>query len=351
MKQQFLTSTTNSLGNAPVKDCLGMVTEHVVVGSWFGAGMMATLTDTFGGYSDAYGKRLRDITVKAQNGLISKAKRMGANALIGINLDIDEVSGNNKQMFMITATGTAVVADIPMSEASLGASARAELSHLDLIRLQELREKFRILPFTDNPGSKIEEIAAGYADLISSESRIRSLLSAIEEKVTEIKWKTDPAMALKQPIVSLFLALPSNTLSSQIYLLARTAPDFFNGLAILVAPFPLLDLDEVETLLNTEPKMTREAVRALESYYLNAYTKDDIPRFKAIIDKLGELEKTGKDEGKRWFCENGHKNPKEVAVCPKCRLDIFGTSGLASLIEKLKARVSLLEEHFQTLAD
>lgn len=39
--------------------------------------------------------------------LVEKARQVGANALVGVKIDFDEISGGNKSMFMVSAVGTA----------------------------------------------------------------------------------------------------------------------------------------------------------------------------------------------------------------------------------------------------
>ena len=69
---------------------------------------MAGLTDFFGGRSTTYEKVLIEAKETAIKELEERATRLGANAIVGIDLDYETV-GQNGGMLMVTVSGTAVV--------------------------------------------------------------------------------------------------------------------------------------------------------------------------------------------------------------------------------------------------
>ena len=69
---------------------------------------MAGLRDFFGGRSSSYEEVLKKAKDTALQELQERATAMGANAVIGIDLDYETV-GSNGSMLMVTASGTAVV--------------------------------------------------------------------------------------------------------------------------------------------------------------------------------------------------------------------------------------------------
>ena len=69
---------------------------------------MAGLRDFFGGRSSSYEEVLKKAKDTALQELQERATAMGANAVIGIDLDYETV-GANGSMLMVTASGTAVV--------------------------------------------------------------------------------------------------------------------------------------------------------------------------------------------------------------------------------------------------
>ena len=69
------------------------------------------MSDFFGGRSATYADQISRIKAQALTDLKYEAIELGANAVISVSIDVDEVSGGGKSMFMITAYGTAVTLD------------------------------------------------------------------------------------------------------------------------------------------------------------------------------------------------------------------------------------------------
>lgn len=108
MKQNIVITTTNSVNNAEIERYIDLVSTNVVVGTNFFSDLGASFTDIFGGLSDTYQSKLQKIYAIAIDNLKLKAVRIGANAIVGLKIDFDEISGKGKSMFMISALGTAV---------------------------------------------------------------------------------------------------------------------------------------------------------------------------------------------------------------------------------------------------
>ncbi|MCY3001944.1 MAG: heavy metal-binding domain-containing protein, partial [Planctomycetota bacterium] len=70
--------------------------------------LFAGIRDIVGGRSSVYERELGAARQIALDELASEAKKLGANAVVGIDLDY-EVVGANGSMLMVTASGTAVV--------------------------------------------------------------------------------------------------------------------------------------------------------------------------------------------------------------------------------------------------
>ena len=65
-------------------------------------------TDVVGAKSKSIENKLHIIKQDVINKLCEKAKRMRCNAIVGLNVDVDEISSGQRMIFMITAVGTAV---------------------------------------------------------------------------------------------------------------------------------------------------------------------------------------------------------------------------------------------------
>lgn len=104
----MILTTTNTIEGHPVKEYKGIVTGETIIGANALKDFMAGLTDFFGGRSTTYEKVLIEGKDTALRELQERAVQMGANAVIGIDLDYETV-GANGGMLMVTASGTAVV--------------------------------------------------------------------------------------------------------------------------------------------------------------------------------------------------------------------------------------------------
>ena len=103
----MLLTTTNNIEGHPVKEYLGVITGETIIGANIIKDFFAGIRDIVGGRSGSYEKVLREAKDSAMQELEERAYRLGATAIIGIDLDYETV-GPNGGMLMVTASGTAV---------------------------------------------------------------------------------------------------------------------------------------------------------------------------------------------------------------------------------------------------
>ena len=104
----MIVTTTPSIEGHSIVDYKGIVFGEVVSGVDFVKDFAAGLTNFFGGRSNSYEGELIDARQNAVNEMVSRAIQMGANAVVGVDVDY-EVLGQGNNMLMVTASGTAVV--------------------------------------------------------------------------------------------------------------------------------------------------------------------------------------------------------------------------------------------------
>lgn len=100
-------TTTPSFDGFTITDYHGIVTGEAILGANIFKDIFASIRDIVGGRSGAYEKELRKARVIAFAELEQEAKKLGANAIVGIDIDYETV-GSNGSMLMVTVTGTAV---------------------------------------------------------------------------------------------------------------------------------------------------------------------------------------------------------------------------------------------------
>lgn len=101
-------TTTPSIEGKHITRYCGIVAGEAVLGANVFKDMFAGIRDLVGGRSGTYEKELRKARQIALDELSEQASELGANAVVGIDLDY-EVLGEKNGMLMVTASGTAVV--------------------------------------------------------------------------------------------------------------------------------------------------------------------------------------------------------------------------------------------------
>ncbi len=104
----MLLSTTPTLEGHPIREYKGIVTGEVIIGANVIKDFMAGLTDFFGGRSNTYEKVLIEAKDNAINEMMQRAAALGANAIVGIDVDYVTI-GQSSSMLMVATSGTAVV--------------------------------------------------------------------------------------------------------------------------------------------------------------------------------------------------------------------------------------------------
>lgn len=103
----MILTTTNNLDNKPITQYLGVVSGETIIGANIFKDFFAGIRDIVGGRSGSYERVLREAKDTAMREMQDEAIRLGADAVVGIDLDYETV-GANGGMLMVTASGTAV---------------------------------------------------------------------------------------------------------------------------------------------------------------------------------------------------------------------------------------------------
>ena len=104
----MLMTTTAMVDGRPISRYLGIVTGEAIIGANIFRDIFAGVRDVVGGRSGTYEKALGEAREVAMAEMQARAQELGANAVVGIDLDY-EVLGQNNGMLMVAVSGTAVV--------------------------------------------------------------------------------------------------------------------------------------------------------------------------------------------------------------------------------------------------
>jgi uncharacterized protein YbjQ (UPF0145 family) len=338
-----LVSTTEELDGWEVTEYLDVVSAHVVAGTNFFSDVAASFSDVFGGRSSSYKKQLEDINEEVTRELKEKAAQQGADALLGLKVDHDEISGQQKGMLMVTATGTAVRAERssePEREETTDESGPVSAGELAV----ESRTQ-RLLREVEEGTISVDEETWQF--LI--ENRVEELAKPARGMLVGILKKMRRTDADKLSIKrgrDYFLAIDREVAKKHLYnMLHDHEPNRKRGERPVMEwaletmkEGQMLDYRWVRALLEEEKFLARKrALEVLAEVDKPYYTESDLEQLRELEERVStgfekrgevlEVEESGmlSSETKEvWQIEEGVHNPMDREYCEKTGKNIYG---------------------------
>ena len=356
MKKEVLLSTTASIPNYEVIENRGLVFANVVLGTNFFSDFAASFTDTFGGTSGTYQSKLDKIYNEVIGKLKLKALDLGCNAIIGIKIDFDEISGKGVSMFMVNAVGTACKAKNLVIKQQVGNAQILDEEDMEIaIRKHKVIEKIRSRSY-----ARISDDCIGYL----MENPTKEVVDDLLDYYYVVKVSTGAYTAGGQyagegtperitsniRFVNEYIGLiVDEEVSDKVYSKYEENETYFN----IIEQNNLFDSKHVLHIAEKDPMKALQ----LLSVNKNGYSKEDIGYFKQIVSKYENLPNRGSFEmskggmfsksQKQYICEEGHANDEEVEFCKKCGKNIQGlTKEDIQNINDLKLKIGVLEKYF-----
>jgi len=103
----MLVTTTQTVEGRRIVAYHGVVSGEAIFGANVIRDFFASIRDVVGGRSGSYEKVLRSGRDTALQDMIDEARRLGANAVVGVDIDYGAI-GASESMMLVTASGTAV---------------------------------------------------------------------------------------------------------------------------------------------------------------------------------------------------------------------------------------------------
>ncbi len=104
----MILSTTPQIEGRTIREYKGVVTGETIIGANIVKDFFAGIRDVVGGRSASYEQVLREAKDTSMNEMMERAHAMGANAIVGIDIDYETI-GSSNSMLMVATSGTAVV--------------------------------------------------------------------------------------------------------------------------------------------------------------------------------------------------------------------------------------------------
>ncbi|MBR6885550.1 MAG: heavy metal-binding domain-containing protein [Prevotella sp.] len=104
----MILSTTPQIEGRTIREYKGVVTGETIIGANIVKDFFAGIRDVVGGRSASYEQVLREAKDTSMNEMMERARAIGANAIVGIDIDYETI-GSSGSMLMVATSGTAVV--------------------------------------------------------------------------------------------------------------------------------------------------------------------------------------------------------------------------------------------------
>lgn len=333
--KSFLVTTTPLLDGIKIQKYLGVVNANIVIGANVISDFAASLTDFFGGTSESYQKRMNEMYESAIKELKRKTMLLGGNAIVSFNVDFDELSGKGKSMFMLSATGTACIANLNEDTKVPGngnvISADNVKRVMEKNKILKKLSSHEALTATDwnqmygNPSCDyLEQIFQYYYPVFKRDNfteysaQTKQLVSLLHEEVIPIVYKYYPQnKSLAKLIVEYNLFEPK-------FILDLIFKDKNLAIGVLEADKPYYNSEDVSIM--------EQIIKIF----------DDLPDI--ATHTKGKLGLFGK-ETDIIICPYGHKYSPENNCCPTCGTDVRGlTTDDRKIIENFKSKVQVIKK-------
>ena len=346
-------TTTPTVENYRIIDYLGPVSAQVVIGTGIFAEFFSTWTDFFGARSGSYENKLERIQRGVLSQLEFRATKLGADAVIGLRVDYDEISGSGKSMLMVTAMGTAVKLRPEDAEVSgVGSSGSDGISALDM-KAQLHRNSLTKMA----DAGKIEFTDEVWQFLI--ENQVAELAAAVLRCLAG--WTKDPAASTEdrkkfiRNAEQFFLCLNPNVAMEFLYQAVGAKENVYNFACSTIKRGQLLDFNRVRRLVVSESPLVRARGLQLLAADKYLYERSDIAAIEKLIVQIEQKFQVKAEFGKKkallsralkdvWRCGVcGKDNAQGERYCA-CGRDIYGFTTKAINPEQAKKMLEAIKE-------
>lgn len=360
--KNILVITTPSTEGLKIKKHLKPVSAHIVAGTNLFDDFLAGLTDAFGGRSNTYQKQLSSLYNDAIEVIKLRAHEIGANCVIGLSIDMDEISGKGKSMFMLTAIGTAVIIEKEQKTSNLF-DTNEKFENVGVERINSLRQRKNIIEKAKN-GQLIYNSETW--DYITS-NKIEEIFPYILKRFTRII-EDSKIMEHDFNIFNKNFMLYIDSLEDKkIELLydnieSETNPIIASYLSEVIKELNLFNYEKSMILLeNSDFKKQKIGLKTItfDKPFYNKKDVNDLEQIKTYVssafnergEKTTKKQLLSSKEKDVWNCECGNKSIEIGEHCGICYMDIYGFEKNEikpqNVIEHIEQKIELINEYLK----
>lgn len=338
MKQNkdIIVTTSSGVDGRRVIRYIKPIAIHIVAGTNVFSDFMAGITDVFGGRSNTYQNQLKSLYNEAINRIKSAAIEVGANCIIGLNIDMDEVAGKGKSMFMLTAVGTAVIIEKEPDEKHESLKQDDIQNSISSETLALLRRKRKIIESSNAGTLELDEEIWNFITTNQVIEVFPFLLKKLQEAIIASSINKGVGEKFMNHLLGFIDGLPENKKLDILYNTLQSEKEkvIIEKLCQIIEKLTLFEFNRVMSLLKSNSFEHQKIALQLALYDKPTYTQEDINMLKSLQEAIKATfvekgQKTMKKqllsskEKEAWICECGKTNDINTH-CGGCGNDIYG---------------------------
>lgn len=360
--KNILVVTTSTLENVKIEKYLKPISAHVVAGTDAFSDLFASFSDIFGGRSDTYQKQISSIYNEAINKLKIAAFEMGANCILDLKIDADEISGKGKSMFMLTAIGTAAIVEKTSVKTNDEKTRSPGIVTADAMK--NLKRKKEILSKIESGQQELDEDFWDFVTSNQVEEVFPFLLNAYSKSLTQPQLDQYQNNQFQLSLMNYLDNFSDEVKLDLIYNAMGDVSDpaLIRQLLILINKLQLLNIEQVKKLLYSSNFTLQKRALTILHYDKPYYEEQDI---EALNEIIGYISQNFKERGTRstkkqmlsskekevWICECSKANDGYGTVnefCSSCGNNIWGFKSQSAqplnTIKTLSEKINLIRE-------
>jgi uncharacterized protein YbjQ (UPF0145 family) len=333
--KDVLVVTTSSVDGLKVKRYLKPVSAHIVAGTNLFSDFFGGLTDVFGGRSHTYQKQLTSLYNEAIERVKYAAYEIGANCIVGLNIDMDEISGKGKSMFMLTAVGTAVILEKEVAEKAILPKSDEKLENVGVDRINILRSKKAIIEKANSGSLTLNDDIWNFITTNQVDEVFPFLLKKFSEAIAYEQTSPETSEKFYKLLVGYVDALPEQKKLELLYSgINEQNEQIALKLSGIIKELNLFDFNRSMELLKSDNFQTQKRGVRVVTYDKSFYSRQDMQDLQTIRDfiqttfvergaRTMKKQLLSSKEKEVWTCECGKTN-EMGAYCSGCGQDIYG---------------------------
>lgn len=357
--KDILVITTSSAEGLKIKKHLKPVSAHIVAGTNLFSDFLGGLSDVFGGRSISYQKQLSSLYNEAIERIKHNAHEIGGNCVIGLSIDMDEISGKGKSMFMLTAIGTAVIIekeDKPNSNSSI------KFENVGVEKINNLRNRKNIIQNATNSTLAYDDETWSF--IISNQ--VSEIFPFVLKRYTEVILNFQTMDETYKKFHNNFISYVENfDDETKIKILYDTIENekseqisFY--LSKVIKELNLYDYNNCMHLLKHSEFAKQKVGLRIATYDKSYFEKKDIleleqlksfisSNFKERGERTTKKQLLSSKEKEVWICECSKTN--ETEYCGGCHNDIYGFKltelNPERIVSYIEQKIDLIKEYIE----